>query len=275
MRRMSPSPRNAIFLFAAAALCVSSFGCHGNDALGLEDWQRDLLGSLGGGLAGAVLSDTVIGGGSARDEPGPVGPEGPQGPPGPPIFSIFIDTFFGADLADDLSVVPVSNEEPMLGPGGTPLAYTAVIPSNFVSSNPITMRVLLYRSGPCTGDCFIFTVDARLFRLEADDAQCLGGEAADCSDATRWVRVASPCAQAEDGTEVEQFIVVDLPLTQDALGYEGISPGDVLAFELDTFADDGGIYNVFGVELSDAFVDPVASDEILFTNDDALEACSQ
>ncbi len=274
MRLMSLSPRNAFLLIATTVLCMSSFGCHGNDALGLEDWQRDILGSVGGVLAGALLDDAIVGG-AAREEPGPTGPEGPQGPPGPPIFSVFVDTFFGPELTDDLSVVPVRVEEPMLGPGSTPLAYTVVVPSNFEGSNPINMRVLLYRSGPCAGDCFIFTVDGRRFRLGSTAPQCLGGEETDCSDGTRWIRVNNPCVTAEDGAEVEQFIVIDLPLSETGLGYRGIFPGDVLAFELDTFADDGGVYNIFGIEFSDAFTDPVSSDEVLLTGDAALEACGQ
>ena len=273
MRHMSLSPQSAFLLFATTVLCISPVGCWNGNALGLQDWQRDIIASMGGGLAGALLSDAFAGDDAAKEEPGPAGPEGPEGSPGPPIFSVFVDTFYGGELAEDLSVVPVRNEEPALGPEGEPLAYSVVIPSNFEGTTAINMRVLLYRSGPCAGDCFIFTIDARRFRLGASGPECLGGEAPDCSDSRRWIHVEGPCAGVDDGTEVEQFIVVDLPLAENGLGYDGISSGDVLAFELNTFADDGGTYSVFGVEFSDAITDAVANAEILFTNDDALEAC--
>ncbi|MBU0616816.1 MAG: hypothetical protein KKI02_03790 [Planctomycetes bacterium] len=275
MRHMSLSPQSAFLLFATTVLCVSSVGCWNGNALGLQDWQRDIIASMGGGLAGALLSDAFAGDDAAKEEPGPAGPEGPEGPPGPPIFSIFVDTFFGGELAEDLSVVPVRNEEPELGAEGEPLAYTVVIPSNFEGTNPINMRVLLYRSGPCAGDCFIFTVDARRFQLGASGPECLGGEAADCSDARRWIRVEGPCGAVNDGDEADEFIVVDLPLAEGGLEFGEISPGDVLAFELNTFAHDGGTYSVFGVEFSDAVADAVTNAEILLTNDDAAEACAQ
>jgi hypothetical protein len=260
---------------AATLLGLSSFGCWDGNALGLQDWQRDILASMGGGLAGALLTDAVTGDDAAKLEPGPVGPEGEDGPPGPVIFSVYVDTFYGAELADDLSVVPVRIEEPVLGPDSDPLAYSVVIPSNFEGLNPINMRLLLYRSGPCAGDCFVFTIDARRFQLGASGPECLGGDEPDCSDARRWIRVEGPCAALGDGTEAEEFIIVDLPLDAGGLEFGAVSPGDVLAFELDTFTADGGTYNVLGVEFSDALTEPVASAEILLTSEAAVEACAQ
>ena len=100
-------------------------------------------------------------------------------------------------------------------------------------------------------------------------------ERGDAINARRWIRVEGPCAAADDGAELEQFIVVDLPLAAGGLEFGEITPGDVLAFELNTFTDDGGTYSVFGVEFSDALADVVANAEILLTSDDAAEACAQ
>jgi hypothetical protein len=227
---------------------------------------------MGGGLASALLSDALTEDGAAREVVGDVGPAGEDGPPGPVVFSVYVDTFYGAELADDLSVVPTENEDPALGPDGDALAYTVVIPANFEGTNPINMRLLLYRTGPCDGNCLIFSIDARRYQLGASGPECLGGEEPDCSDATRWIRVEGPCAAG--AAEAEEFLVVDLPLADNGLEFGEVAPGDVLAFELNTFMDDGGTYSVLGVEYSDALAEPVASAGVHMSSAAAVEACA-
>ena len=235
----------AVFV-APALLSLLTGGC-GPGFLGLEDFERDILFSLGGGLAGALLVGALPGDEAAtQDQPGEQGPVGPQGPAGPPIFSVFVDAFFGGEFADDLSVLPVRNEDPTFGDSGTPVGYSVSIPANFEALNPINMRLLLFRSGPCDRSCLVLSVDARRFRLGASEAECIGGEAADCSDGTRRVVLDEICT-ATDGSDLEQFIVVDLPLSESGLDYGEILPGDLLAFELNTVQHDGGDYNLLGV----------------------------
>ena len=85
----------------SSAMCVlSTGGCGGGGFLGMQDYQRDLLFGVGGGLTGALISNNAP---PAPDdsepdrvEPGPQGSpgaEGPPGPPGPALFANVLNLF--------------------------------------------------------------------------------------------------------------------------------------------------------------------------------------
>lgn len=253
-----------------------SFGGCGGSFLGLQDYQRDLLFGVGGGLAGALITANTPSddGDAALEQPGSPGPVGPQGPPGPPIFATFVDTFFGGVADDVFGVVPMRVDEPSLGGDAGPLAFSVAVPSNFAEGNPLGMRLVLFRNGPCDGGCFIFTVDGRRAQMGDSEVQCFGGEAADCSDGTRWVLLDGGCEGAEEGAlDQTRFLIIDLPLGEGGLGYPGVMPGDLLAFELSTAGGDGGTYSILGVEFSDAGASLSVSATVYSAADGIPEEC--
>jgi len=98
-----------------SSLCLSFVRCGGHGGfLGLEDYQRDVLSVVGGGLAGALLNNMVAELGLPDDRAGQPAPgaPGPQGPPGPTFFSVYIDQFFGAQFEDGFEIVPVPEDAP-------------------------------------------------------------------------------------------------------------------------------------------------------------------
>ena len=272
-----------------SSLCLSFVRCGGHGGfLGLEDYQRDVLSVVGGGLAGALLSNMVAELGLPGDQAGQPAPgaPGPQGPPGPTFFSVYIDQFFGAQFDDGFEIVPVPEDAPTLSADAGPVGYRLVVPSTYDANNaavpgadqqarsepnPITMRLFLYRRGECNGGCFVFTVDAR--RLQAGDSgpQCYGGTAADCSDGTRWVQVDRVCSDG-DG-EVSLYFVVDLPLMAGGLEYPEIFAGDYLAFELNGVFDDGGSYRLFGVEFFESAEAQLVNATVFPAEDSLPEDC--
>lgn len=260
------------------ASMLSTGGCGGAGFLGLQDYQRDLLFGIGGGLAGALITNNAPAapddGDAGREEPGPPGPAGPQGPPGPPIFSTFVDTFFGGVADDIFGIVPVRVDEPSLGGEAGPLAFSVAIPSNFVSANSVSMRLVLFREGPCDGGCFVFTLDARRAQMGDTQPQCFGGLESDCSDGTRWILLDDVCAGAEEGIEdLTQFLIIDLPLEADGLGLPFVMPGDLLAFELSTASSDGGTYSILGIEFSDAGTSLSPNATVFGSLDQLAEIC--
>ncbi len=69
----------------ALSVAVLSGGCGGGGAgaLGLQDWQRDLLTAGSGVLTAALVAANIVpADGAGREIPGPAGPTGPQGPAG-------------------------------------------------------------------------------------------------------------------------------------------------------------------------------------------------
>ncbi len=87
MRNRSAHGKQGVALFVIAGMLFQGAGC-GNDALWMEDWQRDLLLN---GLMYVLLQgriDELEGQLPTEPEPGspvpgPEGPQGPQGEPGP------------------------------------------------------------------------------------------------------------------------------------------------------------------------------------------------
>lgn len=253
-------------LLVAAALGACFSGCLGGGALGLADFQRDLLVGAAGALAGALLNaafpDPAGDGLTVRTMPGPAGPEGP---PGPTLFSVFQDRFFGAQFVDGgFRIVPVPKDAATIAREGGPVGFRLLIPSVYGSGDtgqmdaaqgahprlPVTLRLFLRRLGACGGGCFVLTVDARRLRSGDREPQCFGGVAEDCSDGRRWVLVEPACADGEATRDL--FLNVDLPLGPEGLQFPELEAGDYLAFELNLHADDGGAYRLFGVELYDS-----------------------
>ncbi|MBU0616817.1 MAG: hypothetical protein KKI02_03795, partial [Planctomycetes bacterium] len=282
MRFTNPIRTRATCMLIAASVCITSISSCGLE----EDYQRDILVSVGGGLAGAILTNTVLGpddsDAAVRSVPGP---QGPQGPPGPSFFNVFVDKFYGAQFDDGFQIVPVPNDAPFLGADAGPVAYRVLVPSTVgaesattsataQSSNalrPITMRLYLNRSGACSGGCLVFTVDARRLRDGNDVPQCYGGSLSDCSDGTRWVMVDSLCLDGADTAEL--LYAVDLPLTAGGLEFPQVAAGDYLAFELNTLTDDGGIHRLLGVEFFDSTTAELANAVVLFSEDSIPDEC--
>lgn len=260
------------------AMCVlATVGC-GGGCPGLPDYQRDLLLGFGGGLAGALLSNNAPpapdDGDAGREEPGPAGPAGSQGPAGPAIFTTYVDTFFGGMADDIFGIVPVRVDEPSLGGDAGPLAFSVAIPGNFTPANSVSMRLVMFRDGPCAGGCFVFTLDARRAQTGDSQPQCFGGLENDCSDGTRWVLVDDVCAGADEGMEdLTQFLIIDLPLGDDGLGLPSVMPGDLLAFELSTASGDGGTYSILGIEFSDAATSLSPNATVFGSLDQLAEVC--
>jgi len=275
MKHRTHTRSGALWTLLGLSIACSFGGCSGSAGfLGLQDYQRDLLFSLGGGLAGALLGDMINGPEDGQAARPAAGPAGPQGPAGPPLFAIFVDTFFRGVVDDVFGLVPLPADDPKLAAEAGPLAFRVAIPTNYATLSPISMRLLMYRTGPCESTCFVFSLDAR--RAQADDAQpqCFGGTLADCSDGTRWVRIEDACDSTSLGSaDVRVFRTVDLPLGAGGLELPDVMPGDLLAFEIDAFASEGGTWHLMGVEFSDAG-DGVAGGTVYRSHDQIPPECS-
>ena len=259
-------------------------GCGGPGAgfLGLQDYQRDLLFSVGGGLAGALLGD-VLGTNNGTDNqttdptpgpPGEKGDTGPTGPAGPALFTTFVETFYGGALDELFGVTPVVVDDPILGATGHAIAFLASVPANATADNPINVRILLERSGPCAAGCLVFTIDGRIARPGQAAAICLAGSGANCDGGTRWIQLSDVCAD-DTAADSRRFLQIDLPLSDPRFGFAAIQPGDVLAFELSTARNDGGSYHVVGVELSDLPPSLVATVGVFSTLESLPAHCPQ
>lgn len=257
-------------------------GCGGGGAgfLGLQDYQRDLLFSVGGGLAGALL-DNVLGNNNANDntsteqgQPGAPGAQGDPGPAGPALFTTFVETFYNGVVDDVFGVTPVVVDDPILGANGQPIAFLASIPANAETGNPINIRILLERSGPCAAGCLVFTIDGRIARPDSPGTICLAGSGANCDGGSRWIQLSDLCAD-DAAADSRRFVEIDLPLTDPRFGFAAIQAGDVLAIELATARDDGGAYHVMGVEVSDSPASLVATVGVFSTLESVPATCSQ
>jgi len=334
MRMKRRASTRMVALLVGGGVAFHAAGC-GNDALWMEDWQRDLF--LNGlmyvllqgqidELQGQSPTDPepgapVPGPEGPQGEPGPAGPQGPagetgaqgpagaagaagaagtqgpagpagpqgpggatgaQGPAGPPgeggqFFDVFIDDFFTyADhVPGSLDVNIVAIQEPALGAPNDQIgdagaiAFRLEVPQVY-DGEELTMRVLFYRSGQVNpADCLIFTVDA--LRLEnGSDVQPYGERL--------WVRVDAPDKPTAQKTAAETllggvsgngngiYLVLDLPM-HSATGLDlpdDLAVSDMVAFEFATAVkpdlsswDDGGRYELLGIEIFEATDDAV------------------
>ena len=233
---------------------------------GVDCWDLN-----GNGLEDASEDINQDGQFNALDCRGPDGPQGPSGTsgtsglPGQPgadgmsLFSIFIDDFFVADGEKyaELPIVLVNIVEPFLGwwpsaAGEQPdaVAYRAPIPEMYDAGNDVLMRIFLYRTGSYEEGCFVLTLDALRLR-DGSGIEAYGGQ--------RWIRIDVPLINGgppagDNGVADGFLLVVDLPINTAAgldLGSD-LAAADMLAFELGAYWNDGGAYQILGVEFSES-----------------------
>jgi len=180
------------------------------------------------------------------------GLRGQRGEPAPEFFSIFIDDFFTNGSQTHLDLLLTSIREPALGPrnkgsGILPaIAFRAPIPNRYTGNTDVTLRMFFFRSGELLEGCMIFQFDAMRLR-RGSTLQAYGD--------TRWVRIdiddTLSIAGNDDGEEsLNTSLVIDLPVNT-ASGLDmpnDLIAGDLLAFEIRTEVDDGGSYQLLGVE---------------------------
>ncbi len=247
VRRIRRLSRRLVAFVLSLSLAAGTISC-GPPALGLQDYQRDLLFGVLGALADALLIQVATGGGddSALDAPGPAGARGPD------QFSVQVEDFFGAQFDDNFAATPMALDAAILAEGAGPIGFRAPIPLTYGTNGvrrAVNLRLVFVRSGPCDGTCTSFTIDTRCLETGSSAPICFGGEAADCADGRRWIQLPEICTT---GDEVGGFIVVDLPLDARGLMLPTPGPGDFLAFELNAVVTDAGSYRLVGAELYDA-----------------------
>ncbi len=220
--------RRCVVVFVLCGMMAMSPGCspfpqlNSGDALGLEDWERDLL------LAGLGIGATLL------------------FPGGENFFSIFVDEFGGRDTAafpygegGSLPFVdPVLGRAPV-DPDNN-VSFRVSVPSEYNGSRPICVRMFLLRTGGAVAGNLVFTVTVRSFQ----DGQ--SGEA---------IYIGATTVSVNPATSVDEFKDLVLPLNAgipNGLGGGNISAGDLLAFELESIASDGGEYQLLGVEFYDS-----------------------
>ena len=177
------------------------------------------------------------------------------------VFDVFIDDFFAAadTQSGRLPIDIVSIHEPALGTGSDDfhpegaIAYRVAITQPYQGKD-VTMRLFFHRTGPEPGPgCFVFTVEAARLR---------SGGTVEPYGTKRWVRI-DPSSKAVSRQRIAAqvlggdggagvFRVIDLPVNKEAgLGNPNDDPlaaGHLLAFELATYQNDGGLYHLLGVE---------------------------
>ena len=232
-------------LFSVATVCVlcvsvagvlpavSGCGYNDSDALGMADWERDILfGSLG--LLGWFLPQ--------------------QAPADPALFSVWIDDFFGANTAELL--LGVGGAEKITEPvfGRLPLdpdnnvSYRVAIPDTYAGTNPVSMRMQMQRLGQVAlpGNlALMFNV----WRLVD------GSGTPETYIVDQDVAVNATVAPGE-------FHVLTLPITVPVAGGLGgapLSAGDMLVVEVESTASDEGEYLLLGVEFFEATTSPGVS----------------
>ena len=207
--------------------CSPPGSLNSGDALGLEDWERDLLfGSLG-----------------LLRRPPAAGEEN--------LFTDWVDDFAGADTANfpygEGGAVPVI--EPVLGrlpldPDNN-VSFRFAVPDTYNGTNPVSMRIYMLRLGQAApAGNLAFTVLGRQF---------VDGAAAPTN------YIATPTVTMDASSVNGEFHVVTLPLTvavPSGLGGGALAVGNYLAFELECIAADGGEYLVLGVEFFESLTAP-------------------
>jgi hypothetical protein len=253
-------------------------GC--DNFLGLQDWQRDLMGlGIGGfGDFGSMAVALLTGGGSPpAPAPDPIpGIQGPQGPAGTDgadgadgvdgvdgvdgntLFHVFVDEYFGPieGPARPFTPVVISIWELILGDdgGGTPanpdpfadrIAFRVMIPPAYEGVNPVTMRLAFRRLGG--------TLGGEAFALNVYVRRLINGD----SGVDNYVPVQTFNATPPAGDT--EFQVYDLPLNvavPDGLGGGALAAGELIAVELATVGDDDGEYLLLGVEFYETLTAP-------------------
>jgi hypothetical protein len=210
---------------------ISGCGYYDDDALGMADWERDILfGSLG--LA-ALL------------RPIPAGDEA--------LFSVWIDDFFGANTAELLLGVGGAEkiEEPVLG--RVPLdpdnnvSYRVAIPDTYGGTNPVTMRLQMQRLGQLGAGNLALSFN--MWRL-VDGA------------GTPETYIAGQAVAVDATATAGEFHVLTLPITvavPGGLGGAPLSAGDLLVVEIESTESDGGEYLLLGVEFFESTTSPGVS----------------
>ena len=231
-------------LFSVATVCVlcvsvagvlpavSGCGYNDSDALGMADWERDILfGSLG--LLGWFLPQ--------------------QAPADPALFSVWIDDFFGANTAELLLGVGGAEkiEEPVLGripldPDNN-VSYRVAIPDTYAGTNTVTMRMQMQRLGQLgPGNLSLSFNIWRLVDGAGTPETYVTGQA---------VAVTASLAQGE-------FHVLTLPITvavPGGLGGAPLAAGDMLVVEVESTTSDDGEYLLLGVEFYEATTAPAVA----------------
>jgi len=219
---------------------------------------------------------------------GSQGPSGPQGTPGGLFFDIFIDDFFTyADhIPGSLDVNIVAIREPALGAPNNQtgdagaVAFRLAIPEIYEAGEELTMRLFFYRTGEfIPQECLIFTLDALRLR-NGLDVLPYGDRL--------WIRVDGPEKSTVQESAAEAllggdggdgvFLVVELPINTPAgLGFPNdLAVADFIAFEFATAVkpdfsawDDGGRYELLGVEIFESIGD-VVSGATIFDSAESL-----
>lgn len=229
------------------------------------------------GPQGIVGEQGIQGEQGETGETGPqgnAGPQGIQGLPGPEFFSIFIDDFFTNDSLTHLNLNLASINEPALGPrnaasGILPaIAFRSPIPNRYSAGNDVMLRMFFHRSGIIDDGCMIFRLDVKRLRL---------GSTLKDYGSTRWVLIdigdtKNNATTAGEFNTLDTTLIVDLPLNTSAgLALpDDLAVRDLLTFELRTETDDGGDYQLLGVEFFEAAAGTTGTDgaTIFFTDKD-------
>lgn len=257
--------------FALAGILVVATSCNLGSALGLHDWERDLLG-------GRALVAAFVALSPQQGEQGPQGPQGkqgpqgeqgaqgipgeqgiqgeqgaqgPQGPAGPEFFSVFVDEFYIPDKIDpSLWVSDAANPAFFdAGMGGkVDVGFKVAIPDRYdgTTQNPITMRLFLAYDPLAVrnANCEYFLL-ASFRRTAGADVAAYG--------ANTWV-ILDP----RGNNAPPETVVVDLPISSAAgLGFPAdVQPGEMISFGMtwvdNVCPDDAADYRILGVEFIEA-----------------------
>ncbi len=216
---------------------------------------------------------------------GPPGPQGVQGETGAERFSIFIDEFHTNDSQQRLSLLLTSIRSPAIGPrnintGVLPaIAFRAPIPNRYTNLNDVTLRMYFHRTGIVNDGCMVFRLDAMRLR---------NGSSLENYGQTQWVRidfdnVSQSVVTAGEASTLDAAFVVELPVNS-ATGLNfprDLASGELLAFEISTAIDelsltidDGGYYQLLGVEFYESPTGTVGLSGVTLFQDEKSIQCN-
>lgn len=217
--------------------------------------------------------------------PGPQGLQGVQGNPAPELFSIFIDEFNTNDSQQHLSLLRTSIRSPAIGPrnintGVLPaIAFRAPIPNRYTGSNDVTLRMFFHRTGIVNEGCMVFRLDAMRLR---------NGSSLENYGQSQWARIdlgnaAQNVVTAGEVNTLDAAFIVELPINSTAgLNFpRDLAAGELLAFEIstaikdvNTAIDDGGYYQLLGVEFYESPTGTVGLSGVTLFNDEKSILCN-